>query len=137
VDVPFEQEWCVVIEIRRLAALDIAFLGPRFILAEFSIGVFGSLALAFLTLVRTHSLGGTVFGAYLLCIGINYVPLLVHAIDLVRHGTAKQEIADELSEERRMFRKYGRQSVLLLVPLVVPILAIVQWRSSDHQSHNR
>ena len=118
-----------MIQIRRLAAVDIAFLGSRFILAEFSIGVFGSLGLGVLTLVRTHSLGGTVFGAYLLCIGVNYVPLLFHAIDLVRNGTARQEIANELPEKDRMFRKYRRQSLFLLVPLVVPILAIVQWRS--------
>lgn len=53
-----------------------------------SIGVFGSLCLGALTLVRTHSLAGTFFGAYLLCIGVNYVPLLVHATSLVRHGPA-------------------------------------------------
>jgi hypothetical protein len=122
-----------VIDIRRLAAVDIASLGSRFILVEFSIGAFGSLSLGVLTLVRTHSLGGTVFGAYLLCIGVNYLPLLVHAIDLARHGTARQEIADELPEKHRMFRKYRRQSLLLLVPLVVPILAIIQWRLEDQK----
>ena len=120
-----------MIDIRRLAALDIAFLGSRFILAEFAIGVFGSLGLGVLTLLRTQSLGGTVFGAYLLCLGVNYVPLLVHAIDLVRHGTAHQEIANELHEGRRMFRKYRRQSLLLLVPLVVPVLAILERRRHD------
>jgi hypothetical protein len=61
-------------------------------------------------------------GAYLLCIGVNYVPLLLHAISLVRHGAANQEIADEMSEKHRMFRKDRRQSLLLLVPLVVLIL---------------
>jgi len=126
-----------VIEVRRLAAVDIAFLGSRLILSEFAIGVFGSLGLGILTLVRTRSLSGTVFGAYLVCIGVNYAPLLVHAIDLVRHGTAKQEIADELTEKDRMFRKYRRQSLLLLVPLVMPIVAIVQWRSSERQNHCR
>jgi hypothetical protein len=125
---------CGVIDIRRLAAVDIAFLGSRFILAEFLVGVFGPLSLAVLTFFRTHSLRGAVFGAYLLCIGINYVPLLVHSIDLVRQGTAKQEIADELPEKRRMFRKYRRQSLLLLVPLVVPVLALVQWRSSKQEN---
>ena len=122
-----------MIDLRRLAAVDIAFLGSRFILAEFSIGVVGSLCLGVLTLVRTHSLGGTVLGAYLLCMGVNYVPLLLHAISLVRHGTAQEEIADELPEKRKMFRKYRRQSLLLLVPLVVPILAIIQRRSSDRK----
>ena len=122
-----------MIDIRRLAAVDIAFLGSRFILAEFSIGVFGSLGLGMLTLIRTHSVGGTLFGVYLLCVGGNYVPLLLHAISLVRHGTARHEIAHELPEKHLMFRKYRRQSLLLLVPLVVPILAIIQHRSSDHK----
>src|SRR5882724_7225615 len=43
--------------------------------------------------------------------------------------SAPQEIADELSEKHRMFRKYRRQSLLLMVPLVVPILASVQRHS--------
>jgi hypothetical protein len=126
-----------VIDIRRLAAVDIAFLGSRIILAEFSIGVVGSLCLGVLTIVRTHSLGGTVFGAYLLCIGVNYVPLLLHAISLVKQGTASQEIADEMPEKNRMFRRYRRQSLLLLIPLVLPMLAIAQVWSSDRVRRDR
>jgi uncharacterized protein len=117
-----------VIDIRKLAAVDIAFLGSRLILTEFSVGVFGSLALGVFTLLRSHSLRGIAFGSYLLLIGVNYVPLLLHAISLARNNnSARDEIADELSEKRRMFRKYRRQSLLLLVPLVVPIVALVQW----------
>jgi hypothetical protein len=124
-----------VINIRKLAAVDVAFLGPRVILAEFSIGVFGSLSLGVLTLVRTHSLGGTIIGAYLVCLGINYIPLLLHAISLVRHGTASREIADEIPKRREMFQKYRRQSLLLLLPLVAPIAAILQQRSSARNVH--
>ena len=102
----------------------LVFLGPRIILAEFSLGVFGSFALGVLTLLRSHSLRGIALGSYLLFIGINYVSLLLYAISLVRHNSAKDEIADELTEKRRMFRKYRRQSLLLLVPLAVPILAL-------------
>jgi hypothetical protein len=69
-----------VIDFRKLAAVDIAFLGPRLILAEFSIGVFGPLALGVLTLVRRHSVGGIALGSYLLSVGINYMPLLLHAL---------------------------------------------------------
>jgi uncharacterized protein len=58
---------------------------------------------------------------------VNYVPLLLHAISLVRNNSARDEIADELSEKRRMFRKYRRQSLLLLVPLAVPSVALAQW----------
>lgn len=126
-----------VIDIRKLAAVDIAFLGPRFILTEFSIGVFGSLGLGVLSLAKTHSFGGTLLGIYLLCIGVNYVPLLLHAIGLWRHGTALQEIAEELPEKRQMFRKYRRQSLFLLVPLVVPIVAVIQEWLSDQKSRER
>ena len=128
-----------MIDLRKLAALDIVFLGPRIILAEFSLGVFGSFALGVFTLLRSHSLGGIALGAYLLLIGVNYMPLLLHAISLVRHNGARDEIANQLTEKRRMFRKYRRQSLLLLVPLAVPILALVpafhrtkppEWSSS-------
>jgi len=115
-----------VIDIRKLAAVDIAFLGSRLVLTEFSVGVLGSLALGVFTLLRSHSLRAIAFGSYLLFIGANYVPLLLHAISLARNKSARDEIADELPEKRRMFRKYRRQSLLLLVPLVVPIVALVQ-----------
>ena len=116
---------CIVIDIRKLAALDLAFLGPRIILTEFSLGVFGSFALGVLTLLRSHSMGGLALGSYLLLIGVNYVPLLLHAISIVRRNSVHFEIADEVTE-KRMFRKYRRQSLLLLVPLVVPIVALAQ-----------
>lgn len=128
-----------MIDIRKLAALDLAFLGPRIILTEFSLGVFGSFALGVLTLLRSHSMGGIVLGAYLLLIGVNYVPLLLHAISIVRRNSAHYEIADEVTEKRRMFRKYRRQSLLLLVPLVVPIAALAQQyatRTSETQVGN-
>lgn len=122
-----------MIDIRRLAAVDVAFLGSRLILTEFSIGVFGSIGLGILTLVRTHSVAGTLLGVYLLCIGANYTPMLLHAMSLVRHSTAHREIGDEVPEKHRMFRKYRRQSLLLLVPLAVPVLAIIQRRSSTRK----
>ena len=44
-----------VINVRKLAALDIAFLGPKLILAEFGVGVFLSAAIGLVTLKRSHS----------------------------------------------------------------------------------
>jgi len=44
-----------VINISNLAALDIAFLGPKLILAEYSVGVFLSAAIGLVTLKRSHS----------------------------------------------------------------------------------
>jgi len=88
--------------------------------------VFGSLALGLLTLLRSHSAGGIALGSYLLFIGINYVPLLVYAIRIVRLDRTRDEIAEERADKRGMFRKYRRQSLLLLVPLAVPILALAR-----------
>ena len=122
-----------MVDFRKLAAVDIAVLGSRLILAEFSIGVVGSFALGFLSLFRSHSVGGMALGSYLLCVGINYVPLLLYAIRLVRLNSARYEIAKETEDKRRMFRKYRRQSLLLLVPLAVPILAAaheLHWKTS-------
>ena len=100
--------------------MDVASVGAPFILTESSVGVFGSLGHDVLTLLRSPSLGAKIFGVWLVCIGLNYIPLLNHAISLVRHGTAFQEIADEMSDRKRMFRKYRRQSVLLLGRLSYP-----------------
>jgi hypothetical protein len=117
------------IDSRKLAAVDMAFLGPRLILAEFSIGVFGSAGLGIVTLVRSHSFTGWLFGTYLLFLGLNYIPLLVYAIDLARHGTARQEIAEEeFAGKERLFRKYRRMSLWLLVPLFIPIVEIIRYR---------
>src|SRR5262245_53182532 len=115
-----------MINIRMLAALDIAFLGSRVILSEFAFGVLGPMALGILTCLRSHTLYGVAFGLYLMCLGVNYVPLLLHGIDIVRRRTAQVEVSAEPGDRRAVFRKYRRGSVLLLVPLVVPALAIAQ-----------
>ena len=117
-----------VINVRKLAALDIVFLGPRFILAEFSFAVFLCPVLGLFTLMRSHAVWQVVLGGYLLSLGVNYVPLLLYAITIVRHRSAQGEVADEAADRDRSFRRYRLQSLLLLVPFVVPILAIAQER---------
>jgi hypothetical protein len=47
-----------MIEVRRLAALDMAFLGPVLVVAEFAIVVIGPLALGSFIVVRGHTWGG-------------------------------------------------------------------------------
>jgi len=71
----------------------------------------GPIVLGILTLRKSHSTGGMVFGVYLLLIGVNYVPMLIQAISLVKNGTARDEIADELEDKQRLFRKYRKQSL--------------------------
>jgi len=112
-----------VIDPRKLAAVDVAFLGPKIILTEFAIGVFGPIVLGILALRKSHSTGGAIFGVYLLLIGINYVPMLINAINLAKNGTARDEIVDESEDTKKLFRKYRKQSLYLLVPLVAPIAA--------------
>ena len=60
---------------RKLAAIDLIFLGPKVIITEFSAAVFLSAVLGILVLVRGHhSLAQVVLGLYLFSLGINYVP---------------------------------------------------------------
>jgi hypothetical protein len=67
-----------------------------------------------------------VFGVYLLLLGFNYLPLLLHAVSIVRSGSALQEIGSELEDQGAAFRKCRRQSLYLLLPMVVPIAAVLQ-----------
>jgi hypothetical protein len=122
-----------VINVRKLAALDIAFLGPKLILAEFSIGVFLSAAIGLLSLKRSHSGWGILVGAYLLSLAVNYVPLLLYAIAIVRQRSAQEEVAREVADRNRSLRRYRRQSLLLLIPFAVPILAFAQERQKARE----
>src|SRR5262245_37276876 len=118
-----------MMNVRKLAAIDLAFLGSTFIIAEFAIGVFGCLALGLFVLVRSHTAGGRLMGAYFVALSVNYIPLMAHAISLHRTGNAATEIGDEVALDRRgAMRKYRRGSLLLLLPLVVPVLAVIQER---------
>lgn len=120
-----------VINIRKLVALDMVFHRPKLILAECVFGVFGSLTLGCVVAVPGFfaghfSLTQILVSAYMLCIALNYVPLLFYAIGIVRRGSAHEEVAFELTHKEHYGRKYTAQSFLLLLPLVVPVLAIYQ-----------
>ena len=104
------------------------FLGPKLILAEYAVGVLFSAALGAFVLFRGHSLWQDALGVYLICLGINYAPLLLYAVAIGSRQRAREEMADELAESRRAMSKYRRQSVLLLVPLLVPVLVVAQGR---------
>jgi hypothetical protein len=118
----------VVINPRKLAAIDIVFLGSKLIIAEFAGGVILCAVLGMFVLFRGHSFWQHILGLYLISLGINYVPMLVCAVAIKRGKSARAEISDELKDERRTMAKYRRQSILLLVPLLVPILALAQER---------
>ena len=121
-----------IINVRKLAALDIVFHGPRFILIEFALGVFGCAALGLFSLYYglfrgpDHSLFAIIIGCFLLWIALNYVPLFLYAISIVRQKSAHQEVAYELEHKDTYAVKYSMQSTLLLVPLAMPMLTAYQ-----------
>jgi len=90
-------------------------------------------ALGTFVLFRGHSFWQLALGLYFIALGINYVPLLACAVAITRGQSAHAEIDDELNDERRAMAKYRRQSILLLVPLLVPILALA-WERRKAQA---
>lgn len=118
-----------MIEPRKLAAIDIALLGSKIIIAEFAGGVILCAALGVFVLLKSHgSFAQLLLGAYLISLALNYIPMSVYALEMTRANTARSELGDELNEQRRAMGKYRRQSLWLLVPFVVPIIALAQRR---------
>lgn len=117
-----------VINVRKLAAFDLYFRRQSFTVAEFAFAVFGFGTLGFLAvfLGLTRSLIATGIGAYLFLLGVDYVPLLVYGILIVRRSSAKLELSEELKDVDHFRTKYGVQQTLLMVPLVIPVLAVIQ-----------
>jgi len=120
-----------VINVRRLVALDITLHGPRFITAEFGIGTPVILAVG-ISLILASQL---ILGTYLLLIGINYIPLFVYMVVIVRKGSAGLEIADYMSNDKHYVRKYSTQQLLLFLPLVVFGLAV--WQELKGETGSR
>ena len=117
------------IDLRKLAAIEILFLGSKLILAEYACGVLLSIALGLFVVFRSRSPLQFLLGVYLICLGINYVPMFIYAVALRNKRNAGMEIADELDDTRRAMSRYRVQSLILLVPLSAPILAWVNKRS--------
>jgi hypothetical protein len=119
-----------MIQVRKLVAVELAFLGPKIILAEYAFAVAVGAAIGVLSLraglLRTHALWQVILGIYLLSLALTYAVLLWIAIAMARRGDARSEIADELADTAATFRKYRRQSLWILVPLAVPLAAIRQ-----------
>ncbi|GCF10992.1 hypothetical protein [Dictyobacter arantiisoli] len=131
-----------IINIRKLAALDLVFHGSRLVLAEFAIAVIVCGSIGIFNLFAffrnpNHSLFTLIIGLILCWIGLNYVPLLLYAISIVRGKSAQQEVAFELEHKEIYARKYTLQSMwLLLLTLVIPILSLMQERQKrSHHEH--
>jgi hypothetical protein len=80
-----------------------------------------------------HSLFAIVMGCFLLWVALNYVPLLLYAISIVRHKSAQQEVAYEVAHKDKYAVKYTMQSALLLIPLAMLMLAVYQETIEEHK----
>ena len=109
--------------VRKLVALDIVLHGPRFIMIEFGVGTPAMLAVGLWLMSGSLAYA---LGLYLLLAGLNYIPLLIYAVLIVRGGSARRETEYGLSHDRHYVRKYSTQQLLLFVPLAVLVLAIAQ-----------
>jgi hypothetical protein len=118
------------LDVRRLAAIDMwGSAGVRWrrwvILAEFVLGVVGGGALGGASLSSGNN-PGTVVGCWLIGLAANYVPLSVHALTLIRPGALEAEI--EGVDVPAELRHYTTAQLWVLVPLLLVVLAVVQWR---------
>lgn len=119
------------LNVRKLVALDMALHGKRFIVAEFAAGVILCGALGFFSVasgLREHRHGPIwqlLVGIALLWIALNYVPLLIHAIDLAQRGTAREDVAAELADPGQV-RSYGLRQLWILVPFAVVVMDLAQ-----------
>jgi hypothetical protein len=118
-----------MIQVRKLVAVELTFLGPKLVFAEYGFAVVVGAAIGILSLrvglLRTHALWQELLGIYLLFLALTYAVLLGLAIAIARGGV-REEIAGELHDVPAAFRKYRKQSLWLLVPLAVPLAAIHQ-----------
>ena len=124
-----------LIDPRKFAAIDILFLGPKFVIAEFAFAVAFSPALGIFVLLRGRSFWQVALALYFISLGINYVPMLLYAIAIARDNSARAEIGDELNDKRRAMTKYRRQSLALLIPLVVPAAALARERQKTRSDN--
>ena len=124
-----------LIELRKLAAVDMVWLGKRIVIAEYALGVILPLTLGVFSVGRSVSQHSGLFswqtamGIWLIGIAANYVPLLLYARSLARGGTVEEEGRPELPRARR----YGVQQIMILIPLFVVGVALVQERSRGQQ----
>jgi hypothetical protein len=117
-------------DVRRLAALDMYGAGGtlrrrRLIRAEFVAGALGCIILGVLAAVA-GSTAYKLLGAWLIGVGINYVPLAAYSVILCAPG--RLEAALSGVNIRAEQRYYMRAQILLAVPLLVALLAAQRSR---------
>jgi len=115
-----------MVDARRLAAADMygtkgSRRRRRLIRIEFSAGVVGCLALGVLALTRGGGTAWLIMGAWLVAIGLNYVPLALSAQSLSRPGALEAEMAG------KDVRRELREASVAQLWIVVPLALVVGW----------
>jgi hypothetical protein len=118
-----------LLDVRRLAAVDMygtrgTRRRRRIIAAEFVLGVVGCLVVGVLICLHSHSLMSTVVGTWVMGVGLNYIPLAIHAVRLLPENRLRTELegVDVLPELRR----YGLKQLWLVIPGLLVILDLAQ-----------
>ena len=100
---------------------------------EYLCGVVFSLALGAFVIFRSHSQGQVAFGLYLVCLGLNYVPMLYFTVLLANRQNAIDVLGIELENQRVAMSKYRKVSLLLLIPLLPLLFALRRDPRSDQK----
>jgi len=123
-----------MIQVRKLVAVELTFLGPKVVLAEYGFAVVVGALLGLLSLRvavwRTHATWQVLLGIYLLFLALTYGVLLAEAIAMARRGDCREELGDELEDTGAAMRKYRRQSFWILVPMAVPVAWVLQRKDA-------
>ena len=118
------------LDVRRLAAVDMwGSAGVRWrrwvILIEFLLGVVGGGALGIGLIVARDGFLGRLLGAWLIGVALNYVPLAVHALALIRPNALEAELTGvDVYQE---LRHYTTAQFWVVVPVLLVILGARQW----------
>ncbi len=122
-----------LINVRKLAALDVHFHGSRFVLIEFTVGVVLCAALGVWFVISglytgaQRSVSLAVFGIIMIGIAVNYLSLFLYAVAVIRQHSAQSEVLRELANPGKYMRLYSIQSALfILLPLALALLAVFQ-----------
>jgi hypothetical protein len=115
--------------VRRLAAVDMhgahgTRRRRRIITAEFVLGAVVGVALGALVIAGSDTIGLRLFGAWLVGVCLNYVPLALYALVLLRPGGLKDELAGV--DVRSELRHYTVAQLWIAVPLLFVVLALLQ-----------
>lgn len=122
-----------MIDPRKLAAIHIATLGPTFAIGNLASTALLCLSLGAFLLSSANTYQQFTFGFYFVSLSINYILMLLYALEIKNREGARAEIGDELNRKGSAMAGYRRQSIYLLLPLVVPIVALQRhFRSGYH-----